>query len=351
MHHYLIDLHRLRRNPYNGLYTFSVQLTKALIDHVSPDEHLHLYLPRDKFGFFGQSQKYVSNRKYHKYYHFNTEKYDVWHQLTGISRYRPFNKKTKVVYTIHDVNFLEEEPHKILRNKQTIELMQKNVDRADYVVCISKFSLHSAKEHLNMEGKKTGVIYHGYTVQDFTGFDKPVYKPSKPFLFSISLVQPRKNFHVLPPLLRDNDFELVIAGLNHFDYANKVIEEAKRFGVEDRVKLIGAISEKDKYWYYKNCRAFLFPSIAEGFGAPAVEAMHFGKPVFLSTKTCMPEIGGDAAYYFSDFDPDAMRKVFTESMQSFYADSDRPLQVMQHAKKFSWNEAANNYLNVYRSLI
>jgi len=62
------------------------------------------------------------------------------------------------------------------------------------------------------------------------------------------------------------------------------------------VSLLGTISESDKIFYYKNCLAFAFPSLREGFGFPVLEAMTFGKPVFLSNKTSLPEIGGSHAF-------------------------------------------------------
>lgn len=348
MSNYLVDLHRLRHNPYNGLYTFSCRLAEHLLRQpIQENEHWHYYLPPDKFGFFGNTPEYVAHKRLHKFYQAGTKKYDVWHLTTGISQYRPFNKKTKVVFTIHDVNFLVEDPGNIKRNKRSLKLMQRNVNQAGHVVGISKHALEFASQYLDFGNTPTSVIYNGYSVKEFPDFNTPAYRPAKPFLFSISLVQPRKNFHVLPALLVGNEYELVIAGLNHFDYTQKVIDEAKRFGVEDRVKLIGAVSEEEKYWYLKNCEAFMFPSVAEGFGFPPLEAMHFGKPVFLSTFMSLPEIGGNVAYYFDHFDPAAMRKIFEEGMNDF-TNNKREDVIRQQAAKFNWNDAASQYLAVYR---
>ncbi len=350
MKNYLVDLHRLRHNPYNGLYTFSCRLAEHLLNQPLHDEQFFYYLSVEKFGFFGNKPHYTAHKRYHKFFQAGTGKFDVWHLTTGISQYRPFNRKTKVVYTIHDVNFLAEDPNNIKRNRRTLKLMQHNADRADHIVGISKYALDLASRHLDFRNTPVSVIYNGYTVSEFPDFNEPVYKPKNPFLFSLSLVQPRKNFHVLPALLAGNDYELVIAGLNHFDYAKKIIEEAKKYKVEDRVKLIGAVDEKNKYWYYKHCSAFLFPSIAEGFGFPPLEAMHFGKPVFLSWLTSLPEVGGEAAYYFDDFDPLAMRLVFEKGMNDFN-NYNRVPAIQQQAAQFSWDKAAREYLTVYRNCL
>ena len=225
MKNYLVDLHRLRHNPYNGLYTFSCRLAEHLLQQPLHDEDFYYYLPKNKFGFFGNKPHYVRHKRSHKFYQQGTKKFDVWHLTTGISQYLPFNRKTKLVYTIHDVNFLEEDMPNTKRNARTLKLMQKNATRADHIVGISKFALDLAGTHLDFDNKPTSVIYNGYTVSEFPEFDEPVYKPQKPFLFSISLVQPRKDFHVLPALLVNKDYELVIAGLNHFDYGKKIMEE------------------------------------------------------------------------------------------------------------------------------
>ncbi|MBC7949680.1 MAG: glycosyltransferase family 4 protein [Chitinophagaceae bacterium] len=349
MKNYLVDLHRLRHNPYNGLYTFSCRLAEHLLLQPLHNEQFAYYLPKDKFGLFGAKPKYVAHKRSHKHYQSGTGKYDVWHLTTGISQYRPFNRKTKVVYTIHDVNFLVEDPDNKKRNKRSLKLMQHNADRADHIVGISKYALDFAGQHLNFGKTPTSVIYNGYTVSEFPGFDEPNYRPARQFLFSLSLVQPRKNFHVLPSLLVGNDYELIIAGLNNFEYADTVRSEAARWNVADRVKLIGPVDEKNKYWYYKNCSAFMFPSLAEGFGAPPLEAMHFGKPVFLSDKMSLPEVGGDVAHYFTDFDPEAMRSVFDNGMKDHEANG-RAEAIEQQATHFNWNTNAQKYLDIYRNL-
>jgi glycosyltransferase involved in cell wall biosynthesis len=110
------------------------------------------------------------------------------------------------------------------------------------------------------------------------------------------------------------------------------------------------ISDAHKAWAYAHCSGFLFPSLTEGFGLPPIEAMHFGKPVFLARRTCLPEIGGDAADYFDSFDPGAMRQVVEDGLRR-HAASGRPQLVRQHAAQFDWDRAAQGYLAVYRRLL
>ena len=125
--------------------------------------------------------------------------------------------------------------------------------------------------------------------------------------------------------------------------------EAAAYGVSDRIHIIGPIGEEDKYWYFSHCKAFVFPSISEGFGIPVIEAMHHGKPVFLSDKTSLPEIGGKFAYYFENFDPAYMQEVFHNGM-AHYESTQPAALIRQHAGSFQWKDVAKQYLDIYRSL-
>jgi glycosyltransferase involved in cell wall biosynthesis len=110
------------------------------------------------------------------------------------------------------------------------------------------------------------------------------------------------------------------------------------------------IDDAQKAWAFAHCAGFLFPSLAEGFGLPPIEAMHFGKPVFLSRRTCLPEIGGDAACYFDDFEPTSMKRIVEEGL----ARAKRPgraAAIMAHAAQFDWDRCAAAYLALYRRLL
>ena len=186
----------------------------------------------------------------------------------------------------------------------------------------SGWNIYKNGGRIDMGEKHIDVIYNGCNV--YRGeIRQPDSLPAKDFIFSVATVLPKKNFHVLPCLLKGTDLELVIAG-NKSDYVNVILEEARKYGVEERVKIVGPIEERVKHWYLKNCKAFVFPSIAEGFGLPVLEAMAYGKPVFLSRHTCLPEIGGDYAYYFNmDFDRELMQVEFKRGLEDYYGDVSR----------------------------
>jgi glycosyltransferase involved in cell wall biosynthesis len=111
-----------------------------------------------------------------------------------------------------------------------------------------------------------------------------------------------------------------------------------------------SINDAQKAWAYAHCAGFLFPSLTEGFGLPPLEAMHFGKPVFLSRLTSLPEVGGDAAYYFDDWSPSAMQQLVEQGLQQGALPA-RIAEVKNHAARFDWDVAANAYLALYLRLL
>jgi glycosyltransferase involved in cell wall biosynthesis len=143
---------------------------------------------------------------------------------------------------------------------------------------------------------------------------------------------------------------LIIAGITSSEeYKEKIIEEAKKISVENRLVFTGAISDNDKQWYLQNCEAFLFPSLAEGFGLPVIEAMQYGVPVILSTSTALPEIGGEDAYYFSNFNPVSMQNDLVEFLNDYKNNPEKKQRIINRSKQFDWNTVAKKYLDVYRS--
>lgn len=347
MAHILIDCERMKY-PNTGLYTYCHELGNALLKKAGEDD-LYFYLPAKLGQHFGTAPGYLWQRSLHKFYLPHNNQFDVWHTTYQTSAYHTRNSRTKNVLTIHDLNFLHESKSAPKQSKYLAQL-QHNANRADHIVTISEFVKREVLQYINSRNKPVQVIYNGSHVQEFPGFDSPAYKPQRPFLFALGVVLPKKNFHVLPCLLKNKDLELVIGGQVNEEYKQKILQEAARHGVTGQVKILGSLSAAQKYWYLKHCYAFTFPSVAEGFGLPAIEAMHFGKPIFLSDKTSLPEIGGNAAYYFESFEPSYMRKVFEAGMHH-YETTHPEAAIRERAKLFNWDDAAADYLAIYRSLV
>ncbi len=350
----IIDCERMKY-PFTGLYTYCSALSKSLVHQNNPSElKLHFYTPEKEMGFLGDDQHYYKQKSWHKLFNPIANFADVWHGTYQNSNYYPTQKKVKKILTIHDLNFMVEGNKSAAKQKKYLNKLQDQIDRSDLITTISTFTLDFVKQHLNLRNIPTTVIYNGCNV------DLIVSPPTKPvcideqdaFIFSIGTIARKKNFHVLIPLLKNNNFKLVIAGIfQDSNYQAFIMEEAKKYNFADRVIMPGSITESEKWWLMHHTKAFVFPSIAEGFGIPVAEAMHFDAPIILSTHTCLPEIGGDAAYYFSSFDPDEMQHDFKNALDDFNANPNQQIKMKARADLFNWENAANQYLNLYRKLI
>jgi glycosyltransferase involved in cell wall biosynthesis len=328
-----------------GYYSFGKGLGDALIKQNHERFKLKYYLFKNNPYLFNGKVDILYLSKFDRIFFPARNEFDVVHLSDQTCRLRPNKVNAKKIMTIHDMNKVHlkfSKPHRI---KVYIGKLRKLIGQCDRIVTISKFVAEDVLHYFPEASGKLRVIYNGADKLIVPANHSPVFLPKNPFLFTIGLLSVQKGFHLLPALLKGNDFELVIAGIET-PHKQKIIEEAEKYNCLNRVHITGPVSDDDKAWYYKNCSAFVFPSIAEGFGLPVIEAMHFGKPVFLSKFTSLPEVGGDAAYYFDNFEPAHMQSVFAKGMKDF-TDRNRVEEMKEQANKFSWERAANQYLDLY----
>lgn len=347
----LLDCERMRYE-HTGLYHFCLQLGKAIERNIDKhNERLTVYAPPAVENLFDNNTALLQQQSSHKFIFPATTKYDVWHGTFQSSNYAPTSRKLKKVLTIHDLNFLYEHTPDKKRIRKSLRKIQEHINNADHICTISAYVKADVLKHLTVAGKPVSVIYNGCNINKHQKVSTPQMMPPSPFIFTIGTIMEKKNFHVLPVLLKDNDYQLIIAGVvQDVHYVEKIKKSAAAIGVSDRLIFTGTISENDKQWYLENCMAFAFPSVAEGFGLPVIEAMAFGKPVFLSNATSLPEIGGDVAYYFNSFEAEQMQHVFTEGLQHYHT-TQQQQKIIERAALFSWDEAASKYLSIYSSLV
>jgi len=336
--------------PNTGLYHYCYQLAIAIEKNLNKEnEQLTIFTPPNAIEKFNENFNFIKQHSFQKFYLPIPTKYSVWHCTYQGTNYLPSIKKKPIVLTVHDLNFLYDENKSQAKQKKYLDKLKRKVDAASVIVAISNYVLQDLKKHINISGKTTSVIYNGCNINTSVSISTKQLH-SKPFLFTIGTIAEKKNFHVLPRLLVKNNFDLVIAGIVQDEaYKQKIIAEAKLYGVENRLFFTNAISEEEKYWYLQNCTAFVFPSIAEGFGLPVVEAMHFGKPLILSKHTSLPEIGGNVSYYFNSFEAEQMQQTLKESLENYFSNN-AATKIKERALLFSWKKAAEQYINIYRSL-
>jgi glycosyltransferase involved in cell wall biosynthesis len=346
----LVNLYKLK-NTNNGLGQVALNMGKYLSSLPNAEDFI-LLVPEKYIGFFGDRVSYIRSNFFNKYFSFHTGEINVLHLIHQLSPKRA-SGKTKTVLTIHDLNFIFEKKSDSKRNKY-LRKVQKKVDRADALIFISGFTKNFSNKHLNIpDSKVQKVIYNGVEIDTDKQTEKPAFLPPGDFLFTIGEIKNKKNFHVLIGFLKklQHPYNLVIAGNSTSDYADSILKLAEKENLTDRVILPGMISEDDKIYLYRHCKAFVFPSLYEGFGLPVIEAMRFGKPVFSSTSTSLPEIGGKLAFYWDNFDPAYMADVFTEKMELYLSDPKYAEKLMEYSSAFTWEKSIKEYNDLYSELI
>ena len=351
----VIDLEK-SRNRCSGLGQFAYHLGHALVDEMTMRGLVAVPLvakgqrsefPSDQAMVSHLWRKEILQRWFRWPLSAAPSGISLWHATHQQARYLPLNEQTPVVLTIHDLNYLREKAgRKIEREHGRIRRL---IQRASAVTVISKFVAEEVTAHFDLQGRPLKVIYNGRPDVSMLKSKRPLwFQHQQPFLFSIGIIDRKKNFHVLVNLLKSfPEFHLIVAGRNDSDYAAEIRHHAVQLGVSERLTLPGPVTDEERQWLYENCRAFVFPSLTEGFGLPPIEAMTVGKPVFLARRTSLPEIGGKWAFYWDDFSPQHMAEVFQTGILKYDQDATYAMHLKQAASRFSWQTAARQYVDLY----
>jgi len=349
-HSVLIDLDRLK-DLNNGLGQTALLFGKEISKLDESQIQFTFLVPKKFNGFFGTNVLYENISLTRRYLPSVCRRYDMWHSIHQDSAFLPSSLDTPILLTINDLNFLfEKNPQKA---EQRLHRLQRKVDRSKIISVISEYTKESVLKYLSLPSDKVIVVQHGVEVKSFSSPQRPEYTPNGELLFSIGVVQEKKNQKTLVEMMKHlpERYSLVIAGNKGGSYAEELqaaINEAK---LEQRIILPGMISDEDKYWCLSNCKALLFPSKYEGFGIPPIEAMRMGKPVFASTLSSIPEVCGDHAFYWESFDPRTMANLFLEGMTLFEKDPGRAERANLHSQQFAWSNNVQNYLQLYKRLL
>jgi glycosyltransferase involved in cell wall biosynthesis len=146
------------------------------------------------------------------------------------------------------------------------------------------------------------------------------------------------------------DEVLVIAG--HWDGRYPEAKQAvERLGLQDTVRFIGPVQDADLPALYGGAELFVFPSEYEGFGLPVLEAMACGVPVVCSNRSSLPEVADDAALLCDPHDVEALARTIAQAATDREMRADLRQRGLARAAQFSWERAAAQTRDVYRTLI
>ena len=294
----------------------------------------------------------------------------AWEQLSLPARVRrgllwspcntgPIGLHRQVV-TIHDL-FPLDHPEWFTPNfvRAFRAIVPRLIRRVQRVIAVSEFTRQSILAAAPEAEAKTVVIHSGIGPQfapchgcHATRAAEELGLPSRKYMLSVSSLEPRKNLGrilkaweiALPDLPRD--LWLVLAGKQGNP---AVFGSAGIVRAPERVHFTGYIADALLPGLYAGAQTFLFPSLAEGFGFPPLEAMACGTPVLTSDTSSLPEVCGSAAYLVDATNAGQIARGIRELAQDRDLRANLRLRGLSRARKFSWSTTANRTWGVLES--
>ncbi|MBC3787412.1 glycosyltransferase family 4 protein [Spirosoma utsteinense] len=262
---------------------------------------------------------------------------------------------TKKIVCVLDVLFLDFPEFFTKKELAYFSPMRFLAQRADYLFTISKSEKDRFIKHKLGHDATIGVLYLGinkkfkplaeYTPERIAEIELKYNLPER-YILSVGRINIRKNLINLVkslPFLKDKAISLVIVG--KADHKNVAIAPyIEKYNLQDRIQFTGFVPDEDLYLIYARSTLFCFPSYAEGFGFPPLEAMSCGVPTVVSDRTSLPEICGLAATYVNPDEPeDIADKIDLLLHDDDYYQAKRHLSLLQSAD-FTWEKATDKII-------
>jgi glycosyltransferase involved in cell wall biosynthesis len=248
-------------------------------------------------------------------------------------------------------------PHILLRLNA---LIKKGLRSARRIICVSQCTLDLTADLFHLDRERMHVVHNGVA---------PQYRPQakaaaraamaerhglqRPYLLYVGKLETRKNivrlleaFDRFRRETRD-DALLVLAGARS-PMSVGIDETIERLRLVGDVREMGYVPDADLPALYGGARMFVFPSLWEGFGIPAIEAMACGTPVLTSNLSALPEVCGDAALLVDPYDPDDIARGMLRLWRDGPLADTLVERGLRNARRFDWDRTARATAEVYR---
>ncbi len=279
---------------------------------------------------------------------------DIFH---GTHFVLPAVRRAKCVLTVHDLTYLRHPEYfgnRELNERGHRKELPRALARVDAVIADSRHTRDDLAELLNYPEGRIRVIHLGVEPHFFVSRDaerlagvKSRYRLDGPYLvFLVGTPEPRKNLLRTVAAARRASARVPLVIIGQQDAIRATLENDVR-----GVVLTGPVPDADLPWVLHGAELALYPSLYEGFGLPAVEAMAAGVPLITSNRSALPEVVEKAAVLVDPESEDDMEEAIRELLE----DGDRRQQLIElgraRARELSWNVTAQHVLEVYRELV
>jgi glycosyltransferase involved in cell wall biosynthesis len=275
------------------------------------------------------------------------ERIDLMHSLGTTV---PLTALMPQVVTIHDVIYKHHpDAHAGILTRGMQVLVPAAARRARRIIVPSQAVAEDLGTYLGVRRAKVDVVPEGPGTEALGGATpEPELRarlglPAGPLVLAVSARRPHKNLSRLIEAMRGADATLVLPG-----YPTPFDEGLKTEAAGAPVVFAGWVSDADLEGLYAAATCLVFPSLAEGFGLPVLEAMRRGVPVACSSTTALGEVAGDAALTFDPESVDAIRAAIRTLLSDAARREDLIARGRDRAAQFSWQAAAEGTVASYR---
>jgi len=277
--------------------------------------------------------------------------------------YIPKFSKIPVVATVHDViPFTNPEwftkPQRIYH-----QLLKKSIFWATHIITVSEFSKQEICRVLGINKDKISVVYNGYdpdwlkisTVAEINKI-KQKYQLIKPYIVFVGTIQKRKNLNVLLnainllPSSISNSFDLIVIG-KPSNHDKEAVNSLNKMVAENKARWLNYVNSHDLKIIVKSAECLVFPSLAEGFGLPIVEALAAGTPVIASNTSATPEIVGGSAILFPSNSSESLCTALMELLTKPELREKLVIAGKKRALDFSWKASAERTQTIYENVL
>lgn len=273
----------------------------------------------------------------------------------------PLRASCPVVLTIHDLLFIEYLGRaRPVYDRVMTWLAGLYAGRAAAIITDSEYARRTIVSRLGLGPERVTVIPLG-VAPEFrpVPFDEAVgrrYGVRRPYVLAVGNFLPHKNlarlvqaFAGLPESVR-RDCLLVLAG-DDAGRGDAVLAEADRLGIGKQVVLTGVVADADLPVLYAGCETFVIPSLDEGFGLPAVEAMACGAPVIASDRASLPEVVDKAGLLVDPSRAEAISSALASVLSDQKLQSDLRRRSLDRAEAFRGNNSAQRVLALLQAVV
>jgi len=272
----------------------------------------------------------------------------------------PLGLAMRSVVTIHDVIHLRfPEYFSPLQRTYARAVIGHAARASDALIVDSRFAAMELRRHVSVPEEKIHVIPLGVSgsyAPEASGESarrfREAYGIEAPFLLYVGSLKPHKNVGLLIRALAlpgAGDLQLICVG-ERIGEEKRLAAEVTRAAVGHRVRSLGWLAEELLPGAYRAAVALVVPSLYEGFGLPALEAMACGTPVISSNAASLPEVTGDAALAFSPSSTGELAEAIRTVSGDASARASLRERGLRRAAEFTWERCAESTLHVYGTL-